>query len=171
MLRREDDDTNIVERAAAHSTPGIHYIGQREQLPVTCPDLSPDQRKIYDDVVTWVMTNATGLGITGNADATVLPSSVHRDHTNAGPLWFIHGGPGTGKSYLVRTIHEALCGRFGSNVVRFTHDPVIVYNAMGFRIFNPTNLPVTPFSRKHNITQWVAQYPKPNGGAPATLCK
>jgi len=135
-----------VERAAARSTPGIHPIGYTELIVVTGPALISDQRKIYEDAVTWVITNATGMGITGDGDATVLPSSSHRDHTNVGPLWFIHGGPGTGNLTLTltRTIHEALCGRFCSNVVQFTLDPATFYNAKLCRVFNPTNLSVTP---------------------------
>jgi len=37
---------------------------------------------------------------------------------------FIHGGPGTGKSFLVSTIHDTLRVRFGKQIVRFVHEGV-----------------------------------------------
>jgi len=121
LLRREDiepapgevDPQTMRHEAVARSTT---YAEQ----PAAATGLSPDQRQIYDEVVTWVLVNANGLGIAAASDAAILPTGTLA--TTPAPLLFIHGGPGTGKSYLVSTIHDALRVRFGRQIVRFVHD-------------------------------------------------
>lgn len=123
LLRREDVEPDLGETDPHTRRPEAGARHNRDaELPAAVSGLSPDQRRIYDEVITWVLANANGLGIAGMADAAILPTGTAA--TTPAPLLFIHGGPGTGKSFLVSTIHDTLRVRFGRQIVRFVHDGV-----------------------------------------------
>jgi hypothetical protein len=57
---------------------------------------------------------AGGQGLAGFGDFSAVQTAGP-----PAPLLFVHGGPGTGKSYVVRRMYDTLRVRFGPDVIQF----------------------------------------------------